>query len=111
MAGVVVDLGTLVTAEGVFDGELVEVELGGELGHLLVRRVAQVDPDQRALARDVIGHVGDREPLGLQLTLVVDPCVRHARTPINCCVPHDDRPATLEEATLGVVGGQASAAA
>ena len=77
VAGVVVDLWPLVAPEGVLDGELVEIELGGELSHLLGGRVADVDPHERALACDVVGHVGDREPLGLQLTLEVDPCVRH----------------------------------
>ena len=43
---VVVELGSLVGAEGVLDGELVQAELAGELVELLLGGSAEVDPDR-----------------------------------------------------------------
>ena len=59
---VVVELGALVGAEGVLDGELVQAELAGELVELRLRRAAEVDPHHRVGLLQVVGDVGDGKP-------------------------------------------------
>ena len=70
---VVVELGALVWAERVLDGELVQAELTGELVELLLRRAAEVDPHHRVGLLEVLGDVGDRESLALQDTVAIHP--------------------------------------
>ena len=50
VGGVAVELGALMGAEGVFDRELVQSELAGELVQLLLGRAAEVDPHRRCRA-------------------------------------------------------------
>ena len=73
VGGVAVELGALVGAERVLDGELVQAELAGELVELLLRRAAQVHPHDGVGVLEVLGDVGDREALGLENTLAVHP--------------------------------------
>ena len=70
-----VELGALVLGDGVLDGQLVEAELVGQLGELLVGRGAEVDPHEGVGLGEVLGHVGHREVLGLEHALAVQPRV------------------------------------
>ena len=72
---VVVELGSLMRAERVLDGQLVEAELVGELVELLLRRTAQVDPHHGVGFGEVVGHLCDREVLGLEHPVAIHACV------------------------------------
>ena len=66
-----VELRTLVRAERVLDGELVQSELLGEHVQLVLRRAAEVDPHDRVVLRQVLGDVRDGEVLGLEHAVAV----------------------------------------
>ena len=77
MRGVVVDLGSLVGSQGIFDGQLVQPELVGELVELLPGGLAEVDPDDGVGPLEVLGHVGDGEVLGFERPFAVHPGSGH----------------------------------
>ncbi len=71
VGGVAVDLRALVGLQGVLDGQLVEAQLGGDLGEVVGRRMAVVDPDERARAFEMVRHRGHREALAIELAFPV----------------------------------------
>ena len=79
VGGVAVELRALVGPERVLDGELVEAELGGQLVELFLGGAAEVDPHHGVGLLEVIGHVGEREALGVEDTLAIHPrqCITH----------------------------------
>ena len=56
-------LGPLAGGDGVLDGVRVEPELRGQRAQTGVVRLAEVDPDERVLALQELGHVLEREVL------------------------------------------------
>ena len=73
MRRVPVELGTLVRLQRVLDGELVQPELSGQLVKLFLRGSREIDPHDRVWIHQVLGHIGDGEPLGLEGPLPIDP--------------------------------------
>jgi hypothetical protein len=71
--GVAVELGTLMRSQGVFDSQLVQAELSGELVELQLRGGAQVHPHHGVGPLEVVGDLGDGEVLGLEDALAVRP--------------------------------------
>ncbi|MGH9262637.1 MAG: hypothetical protein ACRD08_22500 [Acidimicrobiales bacterium] len=55
--------------EGVLDRQRVQVELVGQPGEVVDRRVHEVDPDDRVRLGESLRHIREWEVLGVQ-----DPC-------------------------------------
>jgi hypothetical protein len=66
VARVAIDLRALVRLEGVLDGHGMQVELAGQPGEVVGRRVHEVDPDDRVGLGESLGHVREREVLGVE---------------------------------------------
>ena len=70
-----VELGPLVFAHRVLDGQFVQSQLGGELVELVLRRGAEVDPDDGALLGEIPRDVLEGKVLGFQNSVAVEPAV------------------------------------
>ena len=69
--GVPVQLRPLVLGDRVLHGERVQAQLLADRGQLVGGRPAQVEPDDRGLVGQMVGHVGDREALGFEDSVAV----------------------------------------
>ena len=59
-----VDLRSLVQLERVLDGQLVQSELVGQAVEVVAVGVHDVDPHERVVERELVGHLRQREVLG-----------------------------------------------
>ena len=77
MRRVVVELRPLVRVDGVLHRERVQAEFLADRGKILFARLAQVEPDDRVLLGEVVGHLLDRETLVDKVAVAVTAGQRH----------------------------------